>query len=193
MRYTEQSRKTRETDIQLKWNLDGSGQFCGSSGIGFLDHMLTAFCVHGGFDLQLNMRGDLQVDCHHSVEDLGIVLGQAIGASLGDKGGIRRYGSFVVPMDESLAFCALDISGRPYLVFRAEFSNPSVGGLDCCMVKEFFRALAFQSGITLHIQVPYGENDHHKIEAVFKAAAHALKEAATPSGGGILSSKGTLV
>lgn len=193
MRYGEKKRSTRETDIALKWNLDGRGSFRGSSGIGFLDHMLTAFCVHGGFDMELAMKGDLEVDGHHSAEDLGIVMGQVLNEILREKGGIRRYGSFYIPMDEALAFCALDISGRPYLVFDAGFTNQTVGALDCCLVKEFFRAFAFHSGITLHIQVPYGENDHHKIEAIFKAVAHALREAVTPAGTGILSSKGSLV
>lgn len=185
-------RKTNETDITLSLNLDGSGNFAGTSGIGFFDHMLHAFAVHGGFDLALTMAGDLEVDCHHSVEDLGIVLGQAFAQILSDKGAIARYGSFVLPMDEALAFCALDISGRAFLVFDCVLQNPQVGAFDCCMTGEFFRAFAMNGGITLHIKVPYGENDHHKIEAVFKAAAHALKAAVTPREGGVLSSKGVL-
>lgn len=136
MRFTEIKRETKETQIQLQLNLDGSGVFQGSSGIGFFDHMLTAFAVHGGFDLTLLMQGDLNVDGHHSVEDVGIVLGQAFAQVL-DKSQIQRFGSFYVPMDEALAFCALDVSGRPYLVFDAAFSNPSVGALDCCLVEEF--------------------------------------------------------
>ena len=193
MRCCEKKRVTKETEISLKWELDGKGRYSGSSGVGFLDHMLSAFCVHGGFDLELSMKGDLEVDCHHSIEDLGIVLGQALNEILGDKGGIRRYGSFYVPMDEALGFCALDVSGRPFLVFDAQFENQSVGAMDCCMVKEFFRAFAFQSGLTLHLRVLYGENDHHKIEALFKAAAHALKEAVTETQTGVLSSKGMLL
>ena len=154
--------------------------------------MLSAFCVHAGFDLDLKMKGDLEVDCHHSIEDLGIVLGQVFAEAVGDKGSICRYGSFYIPMDEALGFCSLDISGRPFLVFDAEFTNQSVGTLDCCMVKEFFRAFAFNGGITLHLKCLYGENDHHIIEALFKAVAHALKEAVKPNGGQILSSKGML-
>ena len=153
--------------------------------------MLTAFAVHGGFDLTLTMQGDLEVDGHHSVEDVGIVLGQAFAKVL-DKRQIQRFGSFYVPMDEALAFCALDVSGRPYLVFDAAFSNPSVGALDCCLVEEFFRAFAMHSGITLHIRLEYGSNDHHKIEAIFKAVAHALQQAAALREGNILSTKGVL-
>lgn len=192
MRIGEITRTTKETNIRLRWDLDGSGRYMGSCGVGFFDHMMQAFCVHGGFDMDLDMKGDLEVDCHHSIEDLGIVMGQAFSKALGDKGSIRRYGSFYIPMDEALGFCSLDISGRPYLVFDAEFANQSVGTLDCCMVKEFFRAFAFNGGITLHLRCPYGENDHHKIEALFKAAAHALNEALEPNGGKILSSKGML-
>lgn len=193
MRTSQIERNTKETQISLFLNLDGEGTFVGSCGVGFMDHMLHAFCVHGGFGLKLQMTGDLEVDCHHSIEDLGIVLGKAFSQALGDKKGIVRYGSFFVPMDESLAFCSLDISGRPFLVFQAEFDNERVGALDCCMVKEFFRAFAFHSGMTLHLKVEYGENDHHKIEGLFKAAAHALKEAAAQNQDGrLLSSKGML-
>ena len=180
MRCTEIKRETKETQIQLMLNLDGKGTFSGSSGIGFFDHMLT-----------LDMKGDLDVDGHHSVEDLGIVLGQAFAKTV-DKSQIVRFGSFYVPMDESLAFCALDISGRPYLHFDAEFTNQSVGALDCCLVEEFFRAFAMNSGITLHIRLEYGVNDHHKIEAIFKAVAHALQQAVAMRDGGVLSSKGVL-
>lgn len=192
MRTGEIERNTKETQIALSWNLDGQGIYEGTCGVGFFDHMMQALCVHGGFDIRLSMKGDLEVDCHHSIEDLGIVLGMALADALEDKSGIRRYGSFYVPMDEVLGFCALDVSGRAFLVFEAEYENPSVGALDCCMVKEFFRALAFQAGITLHIKALYGENDHHKIEAMFKAFAHALKEAVTETGTGVLSSKGVL-
>ena len=191
MRTVEIKRETKETQIQLNLNIDGSGTFTGSSGIGFFDHMLTAFAVHGGFDIALDMKGDLEVDGHHSVEDLGIVLGQAFARVL-DKSQIVRFGSFYVPMDESLAFCTLDISGRAYLHFDAAFTNQSVGAFDCCLVEEFFRAFAMNSGITLHIRLEYGSNDHHKIEAIFKAVAHALQIAATVRDGGILSSKGVL-
>ena len=191
MRTVEIKRETKETQIQLNLNIDGNGTFTGSSGIGFFDHMLTAFAVHGGFDLALDMKGDLEVDGHHSVEDLGIVLGQAFARVL-DKSQIVRFGSFYVPMDESLAFCALDISGRAYLHFDAAFTNQSVGAFDCCLVEEFFRAFAMNSGITLHIRLEYGSNDHHKIEAIFKAVAHALQIAVTVRDGGVLSSKGVL-
>ena len=184
-------RATKETDIELTLNLDGNGSFSGSSGIGFFDHMLNAFAVHGGIDLDLNMTGDLVVDCHHSVEDVGIVLGQAA-AKLLDKSKISRYGSFYIPMDESLAFCAMDISGRPFLVFDCPFVTPSAGNFDYCMVEEFFRAFAMNAGITLHIRLLYGSNDHHKAEAVFKAVAHAFKSAVIPNDGPILSSKGVL-
>ncbi len=192
MRVGKAERNTRETQISLSWDLDGEGRYNGTCGVGFFDHMLQALCVHGGFDIDLTMKGDLEVDCHHSIEDLGIVLGMALKEALRDKGGIRRYGSFYIPMDEALGFCALDVSGRAFLVFDASFENPSVGALDCCMVKEFFRALAFQAGITLHLKVLYGENDHHKIEAIFKAFAHALREAVTETDKGVLSSKGVL-
>ena len=191
MRTVEIKRETKETQIQLNLNIDGSGTFTGSSGIGFFDHMLTAFAVHGGFDIALDMKGDLEVDGHHSVEDLGIVLGQAFARVL-DKSQIVRFGSFYVPMDESLAFCTLDISGRAYLHFDAAFTNQSVGAFDCCVVEEFFRAFAMNSGITLHIRLEYGSNDHHKIEAIFKAVAHALQIAVTVRDGGVLSSKGVL-
>ena len=191
MRTVEIKRETKETQIQLNLNIDGNGTFTGSSGIGFFDHMLTAFAVHGGFDIALDMKGDLEVDGHHSVEDLGIVWGQAFARVL-DKSQIVRFGSFYVPMDESLAFCALDISGRAYLHFDAAFTNQSVGAFDCCLVEEFFRAFAMNSGITLHIRLEYGSNDHHKIEAIFKAVAHALQIAVTVRDGGVLSSKGVL-
>ncbi|MEG1687976.1 MAG: imidazoleglycerol-phosphate dehydratase HisB [Angelakisella sp.] len=192
MRTATIQRVTKETDIALTLCIDGAGSFSGSCGVGFLDHMLAALCVHSGFDLALQMTGDLAVDCHHSVEDLGIVLGQALGQALAQGGAVSRYGCCSIPMDEALAFCSLDISGRPFLVFDATFTNPSVGTLDCCMVKEFFRALAFHAGITLHLRCVYGENDHHIIEALFKATAHALAAAVVPRNAGVLSSKGTL-
>ena len=185
-------RNTKETNVSVTLNLDGSGTAQLDTGIGFFDHMLDGFARHGFFDLAISADGDLEVDCHHSIEDLGIVLGMALKEALQDKGGIRRYGSFYIPMDEALGFCALDVSGRAFLVFDADFENPSVGAFDCCMVKEFFRALAFQAGITLHLKVLYGENDHHKIEAIFKAFAHALREAVTETDKGVLSSKGVL-
>lgn len=191
MRTAEIIRTTKETDIKLNLNVDGTGTYGGSCGIGFMDHMMHAFAVHGGFDITLSMSGDLNVDGHHSVEDLGIVLGQAFAKTL-DKNKIQRFGNFYVPMDEALAFCALDVSGRPYLHFDAEFTNPAVGELDCCLVEEFFRAFAMNSGITLHIRLEYGSNDHHRIEAIFKAVAHALKQAVAERQEGALSSKGVL-
>ena len=191
MRGAEITRETKETQIQLKLNVDGNGTFTGTSGIGFFDHMLTAFAVHGGLALALHMQGDLHVDGHHSVEDVGIVLGKAFAQAV-DKGEIERFGNAYVPMDEALAFCALDISGRPYLAFDAVFSNQSVGELDCCLVEEFFRAFAMNSGITLHIRLERGSNDHHKIEAIFKAVARALKQAVILRRGTVLSSKGVL-
>ena len=191
MRQATVERNTKETKIKLTFNVDGTGTCKSETGVGFFDHMLTAFAVHGGFDLALDMKGDLEVDGHHSVEDLGIVLGQAFARVL-DKSQIVRFGSFYVPMDESLAFCALDISGRAYLHFDAAFTNQSVGAFDCCLVEEFFRAFAMNSGITLHIRLEYGSNDHHKIEAIFKAVAHALQIAVTVRDGGVLSSKGVL-
>lgn len=192
MRTAKIERNTKETQIALIWNTDGQGIYEGTCGIGFLDHMLQALCVHGKFDIQLSMKGDLEVDCHHSTEDLGIVLGMALAKALEEKGGIRRYGTAYIPMDETLGFCSLDISGRAFLVYEVEYENQSIGALDCCMIKEFFRALAFQAGITLHMKILYGENDHHKAEALFKAFAHALKDAVTETGGGVLSSKGVL-
>ena len=191
MRSAEITRETKETQIQLNLNVDGNGTFTGTSGIGFFDHMLTAFAVHGGFALTLHMQGDLHVDGHHSVEAVGIVLGKAFAQAV-NKGEIERFGNAYVPMDEALAFCALDISGRPYLAFDAVFSNQSVGELDCCLVEEFFRAFAMNSGITLHIRLERGSNDHHKIEAIFKAVARALKQAVILRRGTVLSSKGVL-
>ena len=192
MRTASVSRKSKETDISVQVNLDG-GDVSVQTGIGFFDHMLTAFAVHGGFGLQLTCKGDLEVDCHHTVEDTGIVLGQAFLKALGDKAGIARYGSFFVPMDEALGFCAVDISGRPYLVFDARFPEERVGEFDTCMGAEFFRALAFNAGLTLHLRVPYGENSHHMLEALFKAAGHAFKIAAAKTAdGAVLSTKGML-
>ena len=192
MRTASVSRKSKETDISVQINLDG-GDVSVQTGIGFFDHMLTAFAVHGGFGLQLTCKGDLEVDCHHTVEDTGIVLGQAFLKALGDKAGIARYGSFFVPMDEALGFCAVDISGRPYLVFDARFPEERVGEFDTCMGAEFFRAFAFNAGVTLHLRAPYGDNSHHILEALFKAAGHALKIAAAKTAdGAVLSTKGML-
>ncbi len=186
------TRKTKETDITALLLLDG-GEAKIDTGIGFLDHMLTALAVHGGFGLLLDAKGDLHVDGHHTAEDVGIVLGKAFGEALGDKSGIMRYGSAFIPMDESLGFCAVDISGRPYMVLNADFKNERVGEFDTCLVEEFMRAFAFNSGITLHLRVEYGSNDHHKIEALFKAMAYALKQATRPNtNGAFVSTKGVL-
>lgn len=186
------SRKTKETDITVKLNLDG-GEVSINTGIGFLDHMLTALGVHGGFGLEINAKGDLYVDGHHTAEDVGITLGQAFAKALGDKSGIMRYGSAFIPMDESLGFCSLDISARPFLVFNASFDNERVGEFDTCLTEEFMRAFAFNAGITLHLSVEYGSNDHHKIEALFKALAYALKAATRLNeSGAAVSTKGVL-
>lgn len=193
MRISTISRKTKETDIFLTLNLDGSGTFKGGSGVGFFDHMLNSFAVHSGFDLSLDCTGDLQVDCHHTIEDIGIVLGKALGEALGDKAGIARYGTSMIPMDEALARAVVDVSGRPYLVFDAEFADAKIGDMDSCMSKEFFRAVAFHAGLTLHMSLLYGENTHHSTEALFKAFAHALSDAVSFSEDrGVLSAKGAL-
>ncbi len=192
MRTSEITRNTKETQIKIKLALDG-GDVNVSTGIGFFDHMLTAFGVHGGFGLDVDVKGDIVVDTHHTVEDTGIALGKAFKEALGDMSGIQRYGSFAVPMDESLAKAILDISNRPFLVFNAEFEQELCGDYETCVTEEFFRAFAVNAGITLHIDVPYGTNAHHQIEAIFKAVAHALKIAASPSGSGaVLSTKGVL-
>lgn len=192
MRTAEIKRKTKETDIEVFVKLDGEGKVSVDTGIGFFDHMLTAFGVHSGIDMQITCTGDLNVDGHHTVEDVGIVLGKAFADALGDKGGIMRYGSAFIPMDEALAFCSLDISGRPFLAFNADFHDERIGEFDTCLTEEFFRAFAFNSGITLHIREEYGKNDHHIVEAMFKAVAHALKDAMETSGKGVLSTKGVL-
>lgn len=196
MRTADITRKTRETDIRLTLNLDpgesGVPVVSIDTGIGFFDHMLTAFAVHSGLELNVTVKGDLSVDCHHTIEDTGIALGAALGQALGDRRGITRFADCKVPMDEALAECALDIGGRAYLHFDAEFTNPSVGGYDCCMTEEFFRAVAMGAGLTLHLCVPYGKNDHHKIEALYKAFARALRTAVRVTGTEIPSTKGML-
>ena len=192
-RTAEITRKTRETDIKIKLDLDKSGEVSIDTGIGFLDHKLTALAVHGGFSLSVKCAGDLNVDGHHTTEDIGIVLGMAFREALGDKSGIMRYGSAFIPMDESLAFCSLDISARPFLVFNAQFTNERVGEFDTCLTEEFMRSFAFNAGITLHLRVEYGSNDHHKIEALFKALAYALKAAVKRNtDGSAVSTKGVL-
>lgn len=191
MRTSSVTRETKETKITAELNLDGSGKYEINTGIGFFDHMLTAFAVHSGIDLNLNIDGDLYVDCHHTIEDTGIVLGKAINEALGDKSGIMRYGTSFIPMDEALGFCSMDIGGRAFLVFNCDFTNEKIGEADTQMFEEFFRALAFNAGITLHLNCEYGKNDHHKAEAIFKAFAHALGEAVKKREG-MLSTKGTL-
>ena len=185
------TRTTRETDISLSLHLDG-GPVEIATGVGFFDHMLTALAVHSGWGLTLHCRGDLEVDCHHTVEDTGIVLGKALAQALGDRSGIARYGSCFIPMDEALAACHLDVSGRPYLVFDAAFPQERVGDFDACMTVEFMRAFCVNAGVTLHIHCEYGGNSHHMIEAMFKALAHALKIALVPTDGEVLSTKGVL-
>lgn len=176
-RIGEIDRSTKETNISLRINLDGSGIQEIDTGIGFFDHMLTSFARHGFFDLMVSAKGDLYVDSHHTVEDVGIVLGQGIKKALGDKKGIKRYGQFILPMDDALVLCAIDLSGRPYLNFDASFTVERVGYMDTELVKEFFYALSYQAGMNLHIKLLHGENNHHMIEAIFKAFAKALDEA----------------
>lgn len=185
-------RNTLETKVKVKINLDGSGKADIDTGIGFLDHMLTLLSFHSKFDLIVKCSGDLQVDDHHTIEDLGICLGQALKDALGDKVGIRRYSTVYIPMDESLAYTSLDISNRPYLVFNVNFQSERIGNMSTQMFKEFFRAFVNESRTTLHINLLYGENDHHKIEAVFKSFARALKEGCEVISSDISSSKGVL-
>lgn len=185
-------RETKETKIELTLNLDGQGKYKIDTGIGFFDHMMAAFAVHSGFDLELICKGDIEVDSHHSIEDIGIVLGQAFAEAVSDKTGIARYGNFTIPMDESLASCSIDISGRPFLVFNGEFGDYRLGTMDSAMVEEFFRAFAMNAAVTLHINLHYGKNDHHKAEAIFKSFAHAVKAAVKIERDDILSSKGSL-
>lgn len=193
MREVNVERKTKETDISVKLNLDGNGNTNIDTGVGFFDHMLTALSVHSGIDIDLRCAGDLKVDCHHTVEDCGIVLGKALGEALGDKSGIVRYGEATIPMDESLVDAVVDISGRPFLVFNCPFMFEKMGDMDTQMCEEFFRAFTYNSNITLHINLKYGANDHHKAEACFKAVAHALKFAIKRTDNSVLlSTKGSL-
>lgn len=171
------TRTTKETDISVELNLDGSGQSRVETGIGFFDHMLEGFARHGFFDLDIRIKGDLQVDAHHSVEDAGIVLGTAIRQALGEKVGIKRYGSCILPMDDALCMCAIDLSGRPYFAFDCEFPAEKAGYLDTELVREFFYAISYSVGMNLHIKMLSGFNTHHMIEAIFKAFARALDEA----------------
>lgn len=187
-------RKTKETDISLSLCIDGNGDAKIDTGIGFFNHMLEGFARHGFFDLDVKVVGDLDVDCHHTIEDTGIVLGSAIKKALGEKKGIKRFGSCILPMDETLVLCAIDLSGRPYLVFDAEFTSERVGDMDTEMVKEFFYAISYAAGMNLHLKVLEGGNQHHMIEAMFKAFARALDEATTgePRIKDVLSTKGSL-
>ncbi len=187
-------RETKETKVEVEINLDGGGNSSVETGIGFFNHMLTLFAAHGQFDLNVKCVGDLDVDGHHSVEDIGISLGAAFKSALGDKCGIARYGTFFLPMDESLALVSLDISGRPFLVYEVDKLAPMIGNFDTELVEEFLRAFAFNSGITLHAKIFYGKNSHHKVEAIFKALGHALRIAVSHDEKvqGIPSTKGVL-
>lgn len=187
-------RITKETKINLSINLDGSGKTEIDTGIGFFDHMLNSFARHGFFDLSCQVEGDLYVDCHHTIEDVGIVLGQAIAEALGEKKSIKRYGSFILPMDETLILCSMDLSGRPYFYFDIPFTVDKVGGYDTEMVREFFYAISYSCGMNLHFKWFHGSNNHHLIEAVYKAFAKALDEAVSIDNRikGVLSTKGSL-
>ena len=184
-------RKTKETDIQLSLALEG-GEVAVKTGIGFFDHMLTAFAFYGGLGLKLEVQGDLEVDGHHTVEDVGIVLGQAMSRALGDRKGIHRFASSYIPMDEALCFTALDFSNRPFLVFDADMPQPMIGAYDACLTEEFLRAFAVNSGLTLHMKCLYGKNAHHITEALFKSLGVAVKEAIQITGSGVTSTKGVL-
>ena len=193
-RIGECKRNTSETQIEVSIDLDGSGQAQVQTGIGFFDHMLISFAKHGLFDLKVSVTGDLYVDCHHTIEDTGIALGVALRKALGDKKSIRRYGNTILPMDETLVLCALDLSGRPYLVFDADFTTDRVGYFDTEMVKEFFHALTYTTGMNLHIKMLESGNNHHMIEGIFKAFAKTLDQATMKDGRitDVLSTKGTL-
>ena len=194
MRTATIARETKETTIRLAINLDGSGKTQLSTGVGFFDHMLDAFSRFALIDLDVACKGDLYVDEHHTIEDVGICLGKALRDALGDRAGIRRVGSAYMPMDEALAFAAIDISGRPYLAFTAEFATLRCGDMGTQMAEEFFRAVSVNAGLTVHLSTPAGRNDHHKLEALFKAFGLALRDAmaADPRVCGVLSTKGAL-
>lgn len=187
-------RKTKETDIKLTINLDGDGKTDIQTGVGFFDHMLDGFARHGLFDLELSVKGDLNVDCHHTIEDTGIVLGKAIAEALGEKKGIKRYGSFMLPMDETLALCAIDLSGRPYLNFQADFTVEKLEDFDTEMFREFFYAVSYSAGMNLHLKIMDGGNNHHMAEALFKAFGKALDMATMeePRMKDVWSTKGSL-
>ena len=194
MRIGKINRATKETRVEVELNLDGAGVTQIDSGVGFFNHMLNLFAAHGQFDLKILCAGDLEVDGHHSVEDIGISLGAALKEALGDKRGITRYGTFFLPMDETLALVSLDISGRPFLVCEVGELAPMIGNFDTELVEEFLRAFAFNAGITLHVKILYGKNSHHKVEAIFKALGHALRSAVTVDEKirGVPSTKGVL-
>jgi imidazoleglycerol-phosphate dehydratase len=192
MRIVSLNRTTKETDIQLKLNLDGQGEAKVDTGIGFFDHMLTLLCFHSKMDLTLEVKGDLEVDGHHTIEDIGLLFGEALLEALGDKKGIERYASLLLPMDETLAQIALDVSGRPYLIYNCDYTRNDIGTLDVQNIKEFFKSLVNKSGLTLHISVLYGENDHHKAEAIFKGVGRAFRTAFAITNDSIQSSKGVL-
>lgn len=193
-RISEITRVTKETDIRLSLNLNGTGKADIRTGVGFFDHMLNSFARHGLFDLNLEVKGDLEVDTHHTIEDTGIVLGTAIKDAIGDKKSLKRYGSIILPMDESLILCAIDLSGRPYFVYDVNLTAERVGLMETEMVKEFFYAVSYSAGMNLHLKMLSGENNHHIIEGIFKAFAKALDEATQTDSRirDVLSTKGTL-
>ena len=192
MRVAEKTRSTKETDISVRLDLDGSGEVDVSTGLPFFDHMITQLGRHGGFDLALTAKGDLEVDAHHTVEDTGIVLGAALAQALGDKAGVRRFASYLLPLDEALIQVALDLSGRPFLVYEVETSPERIGTFDPQLAEEFFRAFVTSAGITLHLKSLSGRNGHHVLEASFKGVARALRDAVRVEGGGIPSTKEVL-
>lgn len=193
-RKAEIERRTRETDIKIALGLDGTGKSSIDTGIGFFNHMLEGFAKHGFFDLEVSVKGDLEVDGHHTVEDTGIVLGQAIKEALGDKAGIKRYGSFILPMDDALSLCAVDLCGRPYFDYQCEYTAERIGELDTELIREFFYAVSYAAGMNLHIRMLSGTNNHHMAEAMFKSFAKALDEAVTKDARitEVLSTKGSL-
>lgn len=192
MRQAEIHRKTGETDIAISLVIDGEGRFEGTTGIGFFDHMMNLLAWHSGMDISLSCRGDLEVDNHHTIEDLGIALGSVFLKALGDKKGIRRYGAFFCPMDETLSRIVLDLSGRPYFVYDVKIPVERIGTFETEMTREFFLAFAMHGMMNLHMACLYGENGHHIVESLFKGLGHALKEAVTVEGGRVLSTKGVL-
>ncbi len=195
MRTATVERKTKETEVFVSIDLDGSGEYDVDTGIGFLDHMLESFCKHSLIDLKVRAEGDLHIDMHHTNEDVGIVIGQALAKALGDMAGIRRFGAAIIPMDEACTRCAIDISGRPYLIWRVAFSKAKLGDMDTELFKEWFQAFAQNAGVTLHVENLYGENSHHIIESSYKALARALRQAIEldpGSGDTVPSTKGVL-